>query len=589
MVSPHYDVVVIGAGIAGLSQCRHLLLKIPGLRDKRVAIIDPRSTIRNNQAEDFKVGESTELELQDYLVENQPPKFTLQFHWPRNIEKTDSMDDYYSTWAIKNPEIQSFQLNRSKIEKDLLQMILGQGAIYYHGRVKDVDITEGDNIKTVDIQMLSDEDRFEDQKQLERISITTDYIVDASGRNFIIGSRTDNILKGPENLFGLANGSTWVRVKAIDKKYFDFNSQDVTASWYYDTNHFFGPGYWLWMIPIERGSHDFSIGVSYHKDRFSPTQFNSYEKFMSFLEKNQKILYNLIKSGEIIDFHRWPTLPHTSKRFVSPDNWSVIGDAAAIFDPFYSTGMTMIAQEVECVTEIIRHKLAGDEKGVADRVDAYDKLVRTITQINNHLIKSHSKHLGNASVMSWRIYMESTNYFGTALPVYIGKYHLCPVFCRDFAANVHFLLEGRDRLLKLMDYMVDNNINAGFMDNHRGDNQLSGSWAPAISWDYDGAIKDCKYGFKRLNIHKYIVNTMWYDLRIVTLLYYRVYGLAGLVHPDYLWLLSVRSIAMTKHSFQSLVHQYNKWGVPANEYYHKMGLDFKSYSYNDDIIPWNYD
>nr|BAP16678.1 flavin-dependent halogenase ChlA [Acytostelium subglobosum] len=592
----HYDVVVIGAGIAGLSAVRHLLLKIPELRANRVAVIDPRSSIRNNLLEDYKVGESTveisgmffarELELQDYLIENQPPKFSLQFHWPKKVDKTDSMDDYHSTWAVKNPDIQAFQLNRSKMEKDLLQMVIDQGAVYYHGRVKDVDIGMGDAVKTIDIQMLSEEVNFDDQKPLERINITTDYIADASGRNFIIGTRTDNVLKDPKHLFGLQNASTWLRVKNTDKKYFDFNDQSVTSSWYYATNHFFGPGYWIWMIPIERATHDFSIGVSYHRDKYDPSEFNSLDKFMAFLETNQKVLYNIIKSGEIVDFHRWPRLAHTSKVFVSEDNWCVLGDAAAIFDPFYSTGMVMIAMEVECLTELTKYRLSGDKCATKTRQQAYDKLIRAITQTNCHLIKKHSDHLGNASIMSWRIYLESLSYFGILLPAYIGKYHLCPIFGHEFADNNWRLIEFRDRLLNLMDYIGQQGQNVGFMDNHRG-GQLIGSFCPTSSWDYEHCISMCMYGHKRLNLHKYMIWTHFYQMAGVIKMLYRAFGARLLLNGDFQWMMTHTMKTMGFHSVKSWVHYLSNISNPVtDDYYDRNQISFKEYQYTGEAVPW---
>jgi 2-polyprenyl-6-methoxyphenol hydroxylase-like FAD-dependent oxidoreductase len=49
-----YDVVIMGAGFAGVCQARHLLLKIPNIR---VALIDPRPEDRTDK--DLKIGEST--------------------------------------------------------------------------------------------------------------------------------------------------------------------------------------------------------------------------------------------------------------------------------------------------------------------------------------------------------------------------------------------------------------------------------------------------------------------------------------------------------------------------------------------------
>jgi len=44
--SREYDVVIMGAGFAGLCQARHLMLNIPNIR---VALIDPRPVERTDK------------------------------------------------------------------------------------------------------------------------------------------------------------------------------------------------------------------------------------------------------------------------------------------------------------------------------------------------------------------------------------------------------------------------------------------------------------------------------------------------------------------------------------------------------------
>ena len=58
----HYDVVIMGAGFAGLCQARHLMLNIPNIR---VALIDPRP--ENRPDTDLKIGEST-VEIAALLI-----------------------------------------------------------------------------------------------------------------------------------------------------------------------------------------------------------------------------------------------------------------------------------------------------------------------------------------------------------------------------------------------------------------------------------------------------------------------------------------------------------------------------------------
>jgi len=71
---------LLGAGIAGVCQARHLLLNIPKIK---IALVDARPEERTDR--DMKVGElavenSTfmickELRLYDYMIKNHPPKF----------------------------------------------------------------------------------------------------------------------------------------------------------------------------------------------------------------------------------------------------------------------------------------------------------------------------------------------------------------------------------------------------------------------------------------------------------------------------------------------------------------------------------
>lgn len=115
----------------------------------------------------------------------------------------------------------------------------------------------------------------------------------------------------------------------------------------------------------------------------------------------------------------------------SPDNWYVIGDAACIFDAFYSLGTTMIAFAIESVTEIIRAKLAS-EADVEVKRSAYNDFNFAYSRRINHLMEHHVKQLGHASVIIWRIYMEYMWLFGLIVPMYVGKWHLDLAYIRTF-------------------------------------------------------------------------------------------------------------------------------------------------------------
>lgn len=190
-----FDVVIMGAGFAGICQARHLLLKMP---DLRIALIDLRSTTREDK--DMKIGESTvevaalfisrELGLYDYMIENHTPKHGLNFHWPKDPAKTKALDDYYHVLINRQVAIPAFHLNRAKFEEDVLAMTLPMGVEYIQGHVTDVDLPAGNAINTVDVKLVTG----------EVVALRGNYVVDAAGHKQIIGKKKNNIISGPENL-----------------------------------------------------------------------------------------------------------------------------------------------------------------------------------------------------------------------------------------------------------------------------------------------------------------------------------------------------------------------------------------------------
>ena len=573
-----YDVVIMGAGFAGNCQARHLLLNIPNIR---IALIDPQNPEQRTD-KDLKLGESTvevaglflckELGLYEYMVENHPTKSGLNFHWPKDPTQTQTTDDYYHIWCNRQPHIDSVQLNSAKFEQDLLKMNKDMGVEFYNGCVVDVELTTGDALKTVKVEVGN-----------EYLELKAKHVIDAAGRKFIIGHKTDNLL--PENIDGDNIGSAWVRVKHVDRTIFHdgYDPTSATCSHYYATNHWFGHGHWLWMIPTDRETQEISIGIIQHHEAIPAERVNTRDKFYAFLQANHNMLYRLVSSGENVDFHYLPRLAHTSKTMFSPDNWYVIGDAACIFDAFYSLGTTTIAFAIESVTEIIRAKLAGEADAEVKR-SAYNDFNLAGTQQFSSLIQYHTKQLGHASVMSWRIYLEYMWWFGLIVPMYVGKWHLDVNFIPRFLKSPH---TKSNRFFKdvyeQFNQLVDRGANIGLMDPYRAD-QLLGDYFTSKSFDH--FLENTKFEPRRCNVFASLKYTTLYTAVWYAKFQWKAFGLFGLLAPSHLYHFFSLLGGAVQTAVGEQIYRYKTRGLPANTQVAKMRQEFTNYHYQAQLQPW---
>src|SRR6516225_6806166 len=119
-----YDVIIIGAGLAGLTLSRHLLL----YTNKRILVLDKRTNPPREAPQ--KYGESLVqcsgyyfskvLDLEEYLLINHYLKYNLRFYWPTKGLENTGFEDYSQSYARLISNIATFQLDRNDLERHLL-------------------------------------------------------------------------------------------------------------------------------------------------------------------------------------------------------------------------------------------------------------------------------------------------------------------------------------------------------------------------------------------------------------------------------------------------------------------------------------
>src|SRR5882762_11402953 len=139
-----YDVVIIGAGLAGLSLSRQLLLN----SEKRILLLDKRSASPPARQ---KVGESCVqlsgyyfskvLDLEEHLLREHFLKYNLRFYWKTAGRDNRSFEDYSQSYIRALSNIPTYQLNRNKIEAELLRLNLENPNFRFCAGVSDLNVS----------------------------------------------------------------------------------------------------------------------------------------------------------------------------------------------------------------------------------------------------------------------------------------------------------------------------------------------------------------------------------------------------------------------------------------------------------------
>ncbi len=355
-----YDVLIIGAGWAGLTLARQLKLAHPD-----ISILQLESSTQFSA----KIGEATvemtghyfihRLGLVNYLYRNHLPKNGLRFLF--DSEQHDlSLDQMTEHGTTSIPPHPAFQLDRARLEEDLVQMNTEQGIELLTGaKVKNFNI-DGDNL-----HQLSYEYKEEQHQAKGR------WLIDASGKASLIAKKQ----KLHHRRDVPKNCAAWARFSNVK----DIDSLG-SAQWrrkvngrFLSTIHFTGAGYWIWVIPLSGGFT--SIGVDCDKSVMDSPPLKQ-QDFINFLAQH-KGLSELLTDAKLEDFEAWGQLAYRSERYISEHRWATTGFAAMFLDPLFSGGGDMIALLNDTISNTILQDLHTDSIIQADK-----QLARTVPVAN---------------------------------------------------------------------------------------------------------------------------------------------------------------------------------------------------------------
>ena len=360
-----YDVSILGGGLAGLTLAIQLKKHRP---ETSVLVLEKREGPAPLAA--FKVGESTVpsgahyfadvVGMRDHLEEQHIRKCGLRYFFPAG--DNSDISRRFENGPLLYPPHWDYQIDRGLFENELATRARANGVDLLQGcRVRGVSF--GEELHTVAFSQM-DKD----------CSTAARWVVDASGRASLL-KRQLGLAKEVEHTINAA----WLRLAGgLDIEEFGAadldwmaRPQDVGLR-QLSTNHLFGEGYWVWLIPL--GSGSISIGVCADPRFHAFEEINELERLLRWLGAHEPQLAEAIKSRlhDIQDFLRVEDFAYGVERVFSPDRWCLVGEAAAFADPFYSPGSDMIGYGNVFAGDLMARDLEGEDIG--DRLDYFNEL-----------------------------------------------------------------------------------------------------------------------------------------------------------------------------------------------------------------------
>jgi flavin-dependent dehydrogenase len=437
----HYDVIILGGGLAGLTL---------GLQLKRTR---PETTVftaerREGPAPEaaFKVGESsvevgahyfdTVVDMKDHLESDQLHKAGLRYFFPANGNNDIAQR---LEWGVPFfPPVPSYQLDRGRFENELGERNLKAG----------VDLFGGCTIE--DIEFGSDGHRVTAKRGDETFTVTGRWIVDASGRAATLKRKLDLMEDNGHNV-----NSAWFRLGGgIDiEDWVDDSNEDWFARMSargirpMSTNHLMGEGYWVWLIPLSSGA--ISVGIVADENFHPYEQYNTLEGALEWIKEHEPQLYSVVdpRRDQIEDFLRIRNFSYGCKQVYSTDRWCLTGEAGPFLDPFYSPGSDFIGMGNTLITDLITRDLNGED--VDDRIGKHNDLLLRLYSEALAWYEGQYGLWGEPQVMIAKIASNNIMYWSTSALLFFHHKLTDPEFMAEVMPDVERIWQVNARLEKL--------------------------------------------------------------------------------------------------------------------------------------------
>jgi 2-polyprenyl-6-methoxyphenol hydroxylase-like FAD-dependent oxidoreductase len=427
------DVLIIGAGLAGLTLARHLLLERPEIRilmlDRQAEIPSPKQKVGEATVQVSGYYYSRVLEMEEHLLREHYLKYNLRFYW--KTQRGGSVwEDLSQSFIRKISNIATYQLDRNKFEGALLEKNRESPNFELMNPTTNlhVDLAEshGDGPHAF---------RFEAGGR--EISGRAGWVVDASGRGRFLVRRRELDRPSP-----IKHGSSFLWVDGLldPEKCTDLDRKAIRVRkersalghfpTFLATNHYCGEGYWFWEIPLHGKT---SLGLVFDSANVNFKDVSSPEKLVEWICREYPLYARDLPKRKILHHSGLTSFALDNGQTLSPARWALVGEACRFTDPLYSPGGDLISTYNTLIADAI---LTGDQKALETKIRYYEPLARAIYEAYVPSFAVSYCTLGDQECFSLRYVWELTVYFAFYVFPFINdlltEQTFLPAFLRRF-------------------------------------------------------------------------------------------------------------------------------------------------------------
>ncbi len=422
------DVLILGAGLAGLSLARQLLLG--GVES--VLLLERREFPPKKQ----KVGEATVqmsgyyysrvLEMEEHLLRKHYLKYNLRFWW-----KTPGLEDrgegYSQSYLRQISNIATYQLDRNVFEEGLHEACSKDPRFTFVSPLSGLEVDLNNATENADGRHAF---RYVDAAG-EAVEGTARWVVDAAGRARFLAKKLGLMTESP-----IRHGTSFVWVEGLvdAEKLTDLSEPEIRKRpdrrqtghmpFFLATNHFCGDGYWFWTIPLHGKT---SLGLVYDVEKVDRHQVNSADKLIAWVCKTFPMFARDLPYRKNFDHSGFVSFAHDCKQMISPDRWALAGEAGRFSDPLYSPGGDLISTHNTLIADAILN--TPDQELLTTKARLYETLARAIYEGYVPSFAVSYNTLGDQEAFSLRYCWELAIYF---------FFYVFP-FINDLFTNLTFL------------------------------------------------------------------------------------------------------------------------------------------------------